>query len=150
MGKIYLIKGIYYGCALLVASLPDADLRIPIFGKHRGFTHSLLGGFLFAVCLLATGLLALFLLHANAIPISQEEVEIGLIAIVSSTLGYFSHLLADSLTVAGISFFWPSGLRIRLLPRSYCIKTGRTSEYIVVGAVALTIGLLIWRNILGI
>jgi membrane-bound metal-dependent hydrolase YbcI (DUF457 family) len=147
--KMCLIKGVYYACALIVASLPDADLRFSIFGKHRGFTHSLLGWASFALSLLAVGVLTIFLFQTSNIPLSQEYISIGSIAITSSMLGYFYHLLVDSFTVAGIAFLWPMNVVIRLLPQGYRIRTGRMSEYVTVYTVLLVVSLLIWRNLLG-
>ncbi|AHG22312.1 hypothetical protein Z042_23945 [Chania multitudinisentens RB-25] len=99
--------------ALLTSLLPDIDhpksvlgqrlrwLAIPIsraFG-HRGFTHSLLaivgGIMLFRLDLPDRWLFPIDVLHAMII-------------------GYFSHLLADALTPAGVPLFWPCRWRFCL------------------------------------
>jgi hypothetical protein len=48
-------------------------------------------------------------------------------------IGYFSHLMADSLTRAGVRFFAPFYRQsIRLLPRKFLIRTGSWHEYLLV------------------
>jgi hypothetical protein len=47
--------------------------------------------------------------------------------------GYMSHLLADSLTVAGVPLLGPlSGRSLRLLPRPIALRTGSAAESVVV------------------
>ncbi|MCK8826439.1 metal-dependent hydrolase [Natroniella acetigena] len=107
--------------AWFAALIPDLDhpkswlsRRVPILPKlisslckHRGFTHSLLGLFLFT--------LIFFLITRNYLSIDYT---------IYFAIGYFSHLLADSLTVSGVNFFYPDktkyGLRL--------IKTNSTAE----------------------
>ncbi|WP_392588583.1 metal-dependent hydrolase [Serratia ureilytica] len=99
--------------ALLTSLLPDIDhpksvlgqrlrwLAIPIaraFG-HRGFTHSLLA---------IAGGMALFQLDVpRSWPIPAD-------ALHAMIIGYFSHLLADMLTPAGVPLLWPCRWRFRL------------------------------------
>jgi inner membrane protein len=142
-------KAIYYGCTIIAARLPDLDLSIPLFGKHRGFTHSLLGDLLFALILLTSGFFGLCYLQAHRISVSPQQEALGLLAIWASTLSCFYHMLADSLTVAGIRFLWPADICIHLLPKSCRIRTGRSSEYLVVTCWMVLIGALIWSNLLG-
>lgn len=99
--------------ALLTSLLPDIDhpksvlgqrlrwLAIPIaraFG-HRGFTHSLLA---------IAGGMALFQMDVpRSWPIPAD-------ALHAMIIGYFSHLLADMLTPAGVPLLWPCRWRFRL------------------------------------
>src|SRR6266700_3775837 len=148
--SIVISKGIYYGCTLLVARLPDLDLNLRIVvGRHRGLTHSLLGGLLFALTLLVIGFLALSALQTQGIALSPQVEAMGLLAISATTLSCFYHMFADSFTVAGILFLWPANRRIRLLPKGQRIRTGRMSEYLFVTSWALIVSFLLWNNILG-
>lgn len=95
--------------ALLTSLLPDIDhpksvlgqrlrwIALPIaraFG-HRGFTHSLLA---------IAGGMALFQLDVpRSWPIPAD-------ALHAMIIGYFSHLLADMLTPAGVPLLWPMPL----------------------------------------
>ncbi|EOI1367686.1 metal-dependent hydrolase [Serratia marcescens] len=99
--------------ALLTSLLPDIDhpksvlgqrlrwIALPIaraFG-HRGFTHSLLA---------IAGGMALFQLDVpRSWPIPAD-------ALHAMIIGYFSHLLADMLTPAGVPLLWPCRWRFRL------------------------------------
>ncbi|MCP1065712.1 metal-dependent hydrolase [Serratia symbiotica] len=99
--------------ALLTSLLPDIDhpksllgqrlswIAIPIaraFG-HRGFTHSLLA---------ITGGIVLFRLEfPRSWPIPPDVLH-------AMIIGYFSHLLADMLTPAGVPLLWPCRWRFRL------------------------------------
>ena len=105
---------------LFGAILPDIDNTKSKIGKrfklvgflfaHRGIFHSI-----FAI-IVFTFLLSL---------ITESYLAFG--------LGYLSHLVADSLTVAGISFFYPlSSKRIRGF-----IKTGSVIEWIIFAIVLL-------------
>jgi inner membrane protein len=85
------------------AVFPDIDSRhsvigrkIPflwlIGGRHRGWTHSILGLIIFS--------LPLWLL--------SKEIFIGF------ALGYITHLLLDMLNPSGVRVFWPIPLTVRL------------------------------------
>ncbi|MFQ6111293.1 MAG: metal-dependent hydrolase [Nitrospinota bacterium] len=78
---------------------------------HRGFFHSFLG-------LLAFGLL-LYPLY-----LSQYRVLWW-----AAVAGYFSHLLADMMTVTGVTLFWPSPVRAIFPGRDeYRVRSGSSSE----------------------
>lgn len=123
------------GVAALGALLPDIDhpraglrdrlgwLGDLVFGwlKHRGPTHSLL-----AVALVAWVTFQIAPPHAPAL-----------------ALGYLSHLLADSITKAGIAFLWPVyRQQVGLLPRALRIRTGSWAELVVEVVAA---GVVLWR-----
>ncbi|ATA21932.1 MAG: metal-dependent hydrolase [Gibbsiella quercinecans] len=99
--------------ALLTSLLPDIDHPNSVLGQrlrwvsapiarafgHRGFTHSLLA---------ILGGIALF--HMN-IPRGWFIPADALHAMI---IGYFSHLLADMLTPAGVPLLWPCRWRFCL------------------------------------
>ncbi len=94
--------------------------------KHRGFLHSLLAVLLLIFLLL--GFLA-------RIP---TEISVAII------VGYFSHLVLDALTPAGIPWFYPVENNFTLIPKILCITTGSFTEKIFfivlvgVGAILLS------------
>ncbi len=102
--------------AILSAMIPDVDIqtskigkKIKIIGiafKHRGFFHSLFFGLLLFMILL----LAKIGFHFEF------------------AVGYFSHLLLDSLSPQGIQFFWPLKKRIKGFLK---IKNGGFIETII-------------------
>lgn len=99
------------------------SLAVRVFGGHRALTHTLL----------AWGLLSWIVLvyfHGNMLG-------------VAFSVGYLSHLLADSLTVAGVPWLWPLwGGRIRFLPKAISIRTGGVVEQLTVIALGVAVGLL--------
>jgi inner membrane protein len=127
--------------ALLTSLLPDIDhpqsllgqrlrwIAIPIsraFG-HRGFTHSLLaiagGMMLFRLEMPHSWLMPIDVLHAMII-------------------GYFSHLLADMLTPAGVPLLWPCRWRFRL-PLLNSQKGNQLERILCLGLVAFA---LYWQG----
>ncbi|CNE98174.1 metal-dependent hydrolase [Yersinia nurmii] len=99
--------------ALLTSLLPDIDHPRSVLGQrlkwisapiarifgHRGFTHSLLA---------ILGGIALFQLEIPRSWFIPPDVMHAMI------VGYFSHLLADMLTPAGVPLLWPCRWRFRL------------------------------------
>lgn len=80
---------------------------------HRGVLHSLLG--LAVVSVLAMALIPL----------------VGTLLSFALALGYFSHLLADACTKAGIAWFYPMRRRYHLLPKAFRLTTGSQVEDLV-------------------
>lgn len=82
-----------------LAMLPDIDHRLPIL-EHRGVTHSL------AFAVLVGGVFA----AAGAVLSGAFSVAgVGLVTF-GFLLGFlivFAHLLGDTLTYAGVNYFWP-------------------------------------------
>jgi len=92
--------------ALLTSLLPDIDHPSSIIGQrfkwvslliaklfgHRGFTHSLLA-ILSGIILIRTDIFAYWFFPPDVLH--------------AMIIGYFSHLLADMLTPAGIPLLWP-------------------------------------------
>lgn len=81
--------GLFLGGAWAAASLPDID-RVLFW--HRGFTHTIwvVAGLLFA---------------AHAIP--DIYILWGQPLLYGIALGYFSHLLGDAFSKAGVAWFYP-------------------------------------------
>lgn len=94
-------------------------LGVSIF-RHRTFSHSLL---------------ALVIVSGAAHEINPD-------LIVPVFLGYLSHLLADSLTIQGIPWLWPSPKRYRIAR----IQTGSLSDHLI-GLVALFLALAGWASL---
>ena len=91
------------------------------YKKHRGIMHTLFVPILIAVL---------------AYVVKDDAFIMPLL--VGVTLGYVSHLVADTCTVAGCPLLWPVTRKcISILP----IRTGTTSEYICAAALG---GLFIW------
>lgn len=93
------------------AWLPDLDhpsrgLFIGLI-KHRGVTHSLLAT-------LIVGLL---------VTLHPLGAALG--------FGYYSHLLADMATVAGVPLLWPWQRRFHILPGFLLLRTGGMMEMIL-------------------
>jgi len=94
-------------------------LGVAIF-RHRTFSHSIVS------LIMVTG--AAYELHPGlTIPVM---------------LGYLSHLLADSLTIQGIPWLWPSPKRYRIGR----IQTGSLSDHLI-GLVALFLALAGWASL---
>ena len=80
---------------------------IAFFSKHRGFWHSIFGLLIFIA-------LATFIFFINNY----------FIFVLALPLGYFLHLMADSLNPSGIKWFWKSNK----LHLKWKIKTGHVTE----------------------
>lgn len=103
------------GGVLLLATLPDYDLRVP-FVRHRGPTHTVLFLLVVAGLLGAAGWVA-----GSRLGPGERTVLAGFGFLVG-TLGIGSHLLADALTPAGIEPFWP------VSSRNYTLSVARASN----------------------
>ncbi|WP_255149615.1 metal-dependent hydrolase [Halorarius halobius] len=102
---------------LLLATLPDYDLRVP-FVSHRGITHTLL--FLLGVAALL-GAVGWQLGQGSYRPLGGPTRAAAFGAGVG-VIGVGSHLLADALTPAGVPFLWP------LSGESYTLGVARASN----------------------
>lgn len=123
-----LVLSVVGGVAALVPDLDGSEstienikilgikpLKIPAYFidklfKHRGFLHSLM-----ALVFLAFILLGL-------LPNLPSEITWVVL------LGYFSHLLTDALTPAGIPWLYPLEWRPTLLTKLFAIRTGSIIE----------------------
>lgn len=105
---IYLLFGTLSG-----SLLPDIDHKSSKIGRlfiffsspisflfgHRGLTHSFVGWAIFTILL-------------NELYLKNQKVSYDFLQ--SFSLGYFSHLIADSLTPKGIPLFWPLKLFFKI------------------------------------
>ena len=122
------------GVGGLVALLPDIDHpKAPIrrklgclgnllFGrlKHRGITHTLIA------------ILAVAAAAYSALPPLIGELVI---------MAYYSHILADMLTVSGLPVFWPYKKEsYHLLPKRFCMTTNTLPEHLISLGLVVLIG----------
>lgn len=105
--------------------MPFALLFSSLF-RHRGWLHSWAA--LAIVAALSFGFLGRF---GESIP-------------VVVTLGYFSHLVADALTVSGIEFLLPMRRSIRLLPKFLAVRTGGAVDTLLFIAASLGIAWMVY------
>lgn len=103
------------GGVLLLATLPDSDLRVP-FLSHRGPTHTLLFLLVVAGALGAAGWVV-----AGQAGLTERST-LAAFAFLVGVLGIGSHLLADVLTPMGIAPFWP------VSSRNYTLRVTRASN----------------------
>jgi inner membrane protein len=108
-----------------------------LLGSHRLITHSLLG---MAICggVLWYGLTAV----AHVILVDMTVVW------WATMIGYFSHLVADSLTKEGVPWLFPIPLRYGIPPMRFLrIRTGSWREfYMFVPALLLLNGYLLYTR----
>lgn len=130
MGKVqperrrYLVGGLGILCLLIAVFTFSSEffmaglffLAIP-FSGHRRFTHSLI---------------ALMIVSYLADSIHPDLM-------IPVLLGYLSHLLADSLTVSGVPWFWPITKTFRFAK----LKTGGVPDYLI-GYFTLFYALIAW------
>ncbi|HEX6541274.1 MAG TPA: metal-dependent hydrolase [Ktedonobacterales bacterium] len=173
-GALVAQKAIFYGFAALGALAPDIDNARSTIGKragilskgiqhfagHRRLFHSIVGlvlvgaiiwGAQYGIGLAlersgadrATRHLGEVLTGASGFNIAQ-----GLgIAFVAFLVGYFLHLVADSLTIGGVPWLWPSHERFGFPPNhKWRFKSGTWVEKVVVVVVSLlVIGWCVFR-----
>ncbi|MGO8947335.1 MAG: metal-dependent hydrolase [Ktedonobacterales bacterium] len=169
-------KIVFYGFAALGALAPDIDnarstigMRAGFVSKgiqrvagHRTFFHSLFGlAVVGALIWAAQYSIGLFLydqlglaageqLASGVGPDANFHSGVG-IAFAGFLIGYFLHLVADSLTLGGVPWLWPNRTRFGFPPeRSWRFKTGSAEEPVVVVAVAVLVilGLLLGKLIM--
>jgi inner membrane protein len=159
------LKVIFYAFAALGALAPDIDNARSTIGKRAGFVskgiqhlaghrtlfHSLLGLVLVGIVVwglqyaLGLGLYQLglhttgeYLAHGVQ-PGGNLQAGPG-VALIALLVGYFLHLVADSLTVGGVPWLYPNPARFGFPPgRSWRFKSGSATEPVVVVAVAVLV-----------
>jgi inner membrane protein len=169
------IKIIFYGFAALGALAPDIDNARSTVGKrsgfvskgiqhiagHRTFFHSLFGLVVVGLFIWAAQYaLGLFLFNNLGLYAGEQlasgvgpgwSVHSGVgVAFAAFLIGYFLHLVADSLTLGGVPWLWPNRTRFGFPPeRSWRFKSGAPREHVVVVAIAvlIIIGIFIGRLI---
>lgn len=155
LADLVALKVIYYGFAGLGALVPDIDNARSTIGKragivskgiqslagHRTIFHSivglvLVGAFIwFAQYGLGLALYYKFGLHqaGEALgALTGPGVNLSSrrgVAFVALMIGYFLHLVADSLTLGGVPWLWPNHLRLGFPPqRNWRFRTGTWRE----------------------
>jgi inner membrane protein len=131
--------------AALGSLLPDIDspestinnwippLRLlTLFFKHRGIFHTLYIPLLFAL-----------------IGIVQPQLQHWMFAL---SAGYLSHLVADCMTIHGLSVLYPLSIKVHLLPPGFRIQTGGIVERLLllgllagIGYYLYLIGMPLWN-----
>jgi len=158
------LKAVFYGFAALGALAPDIDNARSTIGKrigvvskgiqhiagHRTFFHSIVGlvvvgVFAWAVqWAIAWGLYNLGFQTAGvalgAGNLAPSTTTIHGVALIALLVGYFLHLVADSLTIGGVPWLWPNKTRFGFPPeRAWRFKSGSRAEPVVVVAVAVLV-----------
>jgi inner membrane protein len=159
------LKGVYYSFAALGALTPDIDNARSTLGKHLGvvskefqhlaghrtFFHSIIGLLVVGAVIfgveyaLGWGLYELGYQHAGSLLGGGGPPSISIgngrdEALIALLVGYFLHLVADSLTVGGVPWLWPSKVRFGFPPnRHWRFKTGSGFEPVVVVAVSVVV-----------
>ncbi|MEI8061511.1 MAG: metal-dependent hydrolase [Candidatus Berkelbacteria bacterium] len=94
------------------------------FLKHRNISHSLVGIAIYTIIVLMVLKLMPDYWGISIMPV-----------LISSSIAYASHLLADSFTVEGIPFLWPWGRMLGIPPKPFDgirIQTGKWFENLVI------------------
>jgi inner membrane protein len=159
------LKIVFYGFAALGALAPDIDNARSTIGRrsgfvskgiqrvagHRTFFHSLFGLAVVGALIWGTQYaIGLFLFNQLGLAAGEQlasgvgpggDIHSGLgVAFAAFLIGYFLHLVADSLTLGGVPWLWPNRTRYGFPPeRSWRFKSGSGQEPIVVVAVAVLV-----------
>jgi inner membrane protein len=167
-------KAVFYGFAALGALVPDIDNARSTLGKrlgviskgiqhfagHRTIFHSLLGLALTAAVIFGAQFgLGAILLHFGLTD-AAHKLNVGLppgaflasgpgLALIGLLVGYFLHLVADSLTEGGVPWLFPSRVRYGFPPnRHWRFKTGTAMEPIVVILLGVAVIVASWTRLL--
>ncbi len=170
-GALVAQKAIFYGFAALGALTPDIDNARSTLGKrlgilskgiqhfagHRRFFHSIIGLVVVAAIIYGAqrGIgLALERTGADSATRHLGDALTGVVpgfnvaqglgvAFVGLLVGYFLHLVADSLTTGGVPWLWPSHARFGFPPNyKWRFKSGTWVEKVVVVIVSLAV--IVW------
>ena len=170
-GALVAQKAIFYGFAALGALTPDIDNARSTLGQrlgpvskgiqhiagHRRFFHSIIG--LVVVAAVIWGAqrgIGLLLEQTGADSATRHlgdaltgvvpgfNVAQGLgVAFVGFLVGYFLHLVADSLTTGGVPWLWPSHTRFGFPPNyKWRFKSGTWVEKVIV--VVMSLAVIVW------
>lgn len=157
-------KAVYYIFAAVGALSPDIDNARSTIGKragiiskgiqhfagHRTLFHSLLGmalvgAFIYAVQYGLGLIFAHYGLYQTAAQLgiqihNAQTVAAAGLAFKAFLVGYFLHLIADSLTIGGVPWLWPNHTRFGFPPkRSWRFKSGTRAEVVVVALVCVLV-----------
>lgn len=158
------IKVIFYSLAGLGALVPDIDNARSTLGRrlgvvsrqiqkhagHREFFHSLLGLVVVGALVWGAQQGVAYALFRLGWPATAESL-IANVALAGLLVGYLLHLVADSLTLGGVPWLWPSHRRFGLPPkRSWRFRSGSLAEPIVVVTVAVAVIVAVYTHVLAI
>jgi inner membrane protein len=170
-------KLIFYGFVALGALTPDIDNARSSLGQrlgpiskglqhltgHRTFFHSLLGLAIVGAFVWAIQYALGLALYNIGLKVTGEALTAGLnpsgafiapgvgIAFAGLMIGYFLHLVADSLTLEGVPWFWPYKVYFGFPPnRHYRFRTGTAWETFTVVAVSVLVVVAIVFGKLGV
>ena len=168
------LKGVFYGFAALGALTPDIDNARSTLGKrmgvvskefqhlagHRTFFHSIIGMLVVGAVIfglqyaLGWGLYDLGYQHAGIAlgggsgP-AVDRASVRGVALIALLVGYLLHLIADSLTIGGVPWLWPSKVRFGFPPnRHWRFKSGSKVEPVVVVVVSVAVIACLWFGVL--
>lgn len=158
------LKVIFYAVAALGALVPDIDNARSTLGRrlgiisreiqkhagHRRLFHSLVGLLLAGVIVWGVQQGVAYALLRLGWSRTAEKLfaNVGLIALL---VGYLLHLIADSLTLGGVPWLWPSHTRFGFPPRrSWRFRSGSWAEPVVVVAVSVAVIVGIYTHVLAI
>ena len=161
------LKVIFYCVAALGALVPDIDNARSTLGKrlgvvsreiqkhagHRELFHSLVGLALTGIVVAGVMLAVDYGLSRVGIVLTAQSpiANLALVALIALLIGYLLHLIADSLTLGGVPWLWPSHKRYGLPPRrSWRFRSGSLAEPVIVVAVAVAVIVAIFVHVLTI
>jgi len=159
------LKAIYFGFAAIGALAPDIDNArstigqqagllskgIQHFAGHRRLFHSIAGLVLVGVFIWLAQYALGLALYRLGLHTTGSSLGAGLrpgfdlasgpgVAFAAFLTGYFLHLVADSLTLGGVPWLWPSHARFGFPPdRNMRFRSGSRLEPVVVVAVAVLV-----------
>lgn len=159
------LKGIFYGFAALGALTPDIDNARSTLGKrmgwvskglqhmagHRTFFHSILGLIIVGAfawsfewglgwLLYNAGFQRAGIALGAGTSFQVDHASVRFVALIALLVGYFLHLVADSLTIGGVPWLWPNRDRFGFPPeRHWRFKSGSAAEPVVVVAVSVLV-----------
>jgi inner membrane protein len=159
------LKAIYYGFAALGALAPDIDNARSTIGQRAGFVskgiqhlaghrklfHSIMGLALVGMFVWALQYVVGLELYRLGLHLTGTYLGAGVqpglnlvsgkgVAFVALLTGYFLHLVADSLTIGGVPWLYPSDVRFGFPPnRKWRFRSGSWMEPVVVGAVCVLV-----------
>jgi inner membrane protein len=151
----FLHKLTFYGIVALAARFPDIDQRVRWIGRlaggHRGCTHSILSVVLLVLFALVLTICIPAFLLSHKIIISYLLLDEGGVVLKGVIVGWILHLLADSLTRAGIPIFWPVTTRLGFPPiGALRFKVGTIVEDMVLWGIIFSVGFGIGAGIIGL
>lgn len=121
---------------------PDFDLWLPGV-RHRGLTHTFLGGLIAAALTVLIVVATIALGYTTLRPSLVEYVSIAGFTFLISYVGFLSHLAGDVLTPMGIQPFRPWSTRTYSLNLVYASDKTANEQLAYLGALAVAIALVL-------